>query len=167
MNRHCIASLALIVVASMNLGAKPADKSPAPMDALRALGGTWVATETAGGKMAGTCVFRVTAAGSAVVETMFPGSNHEMMNAYHMNGDTLMMTHYCAQGVQPRMKMVSNENGVMKFELIDVTNLPSPDAGHMAGLEIKIDGDTLTETWSYKKDGKLDVGAVIELKRKS
>ena len=48
---------------------------------------------------------RTTGGGSAVTETLFPGTAHEMMSVYHMDGDDLVLTHYCAGGNQPRMML--------------------------------------------------------------
>src|SRR5262245_42321959 len=49
--------------------------------------------------------YRVVGAGSAVVEEQFAGSPHEMVSVYHLDGDNLLMTHYCAAGNQPRLKL--------------------------------------------------------------
>ena len=48
--------------------------------------------------------YAVTAAGSAVVETVFPGTEHEMVTVYHADGSDLVLTHYCMEGNQPRMR---------------------------------------------------------------
>lgn len=50
-------------------------------------------------------IYRVTAAGSVVMETFFPGSPHEMISMYHLDGDKLIMTHYCAAQNQPHLKL--------------------------------------------------------------
>ena len=50
-------------------------------------------------------IYKLTGAGSALVETQFPGSDHEMVSVYHLDGDDLRMTHYCAAGNQPRVKL--------------------------------------------------------------
>ena len=50
-------------------------------------------------------VYKLTGAGSALVETQFPGTGHEMVSVYHLDGDDLRMTHYCAAGNQPRVKL--------------------------------------------------------------
>src|SRR2546423_1426005 len=131
-------------------------KAPvASLDKLKALTGTWVGQGT--GKMEGqkfTITFRPTSAGSAVLETMFPGTNHEMLNVYHGDGSTLMLTHYCAMGVQPRMRLASAEGNKLKFEFVDGINIKSRNDAHMDSLELTIDGDKLTESWSYFKDGE-------------
>ena len=40
--------------------------------------------------------FKLTGAGSALMETQFPGTPHEMVSVYHVDGKELRMTHYCA-----------------------------------------------------------------------
>ncbi len=139
------------------------EKAPSPLDPLKALEGTWEKTGPDGKPT--TIVFHNTAAGSVVVETMFPGSKFEMVNTYHMDGDNLMMTHYCAQGVQPRLKLVKHEGNAWTFEFQDCTNLKE-GASCMGGLELIIDGDKLTEKWSYRTDGKLGKAETFEFQRK-
>ncbi len=74
---------------------------------LKTLAGEWKVTETMGGHGAhgGKITYKVTAAGTTVMETFFPGSDHEMVSMYHLDGDDLRMTHYCAVGNQPRLKL--------------------------------------------------------------
>ena len=47
-------------------------------------------------------VYGVTAAGTAVMEALFPETDHEMLTVYHLEGNDLVLTHYCAMGNQPR-----------------------------------------------------------------
>ncbi len=102
-------------------------------------------------------VFEVSAAGTVVMETMFPGTDHEMINMYHVDGDDLMLTHYCAGGNQPRMKLdreTSADNN-LHFEYLDGTNLdPAVDTHiHRGQLQFLEKGD-LKSTWISHKDGK-------------
>src|SRR5947207_11511699 len=76
-------------------------KASAALDKIKALAGTWKTS----GKPAMSVVFKPTSGGSAVIETMFPGSGEEMINLYTASGDTIMLTHYCMLGNQPRMKL--------------------------------------------------------------
>ena len=76
--------------------------------------------------------------GTAVMEELhFPGMpSHDMVSVYAPAGEALMLTHYCAENNQPRMKALRydgspREAGVMKFEFVDVTNLASPDGGRV------------------------------------
>jgi hypothetical protein len=133
-------------------------------DSIKALEGTW--TKPGPDGKPADVVFKTTANGSVVVETMFPGSQHEMINTYHMDNDRLLVTHYCAQGVQPRMQLVSTDNGVLKFEFIDATNI-KPGEGHMGGLEISVNGEQMTEKWGFMKDGKVVGEQPFEFTKKS
>ena len=100
-----------------------------------------------------------------VMETMFPGSQHEMINTYHLDGDKLMATHYCAMGNQPRMKSSGGDANDIKFDFVDCTNQKTGE-GCMGGLELIIDGDKLTEKWSFRTDGKEGEAEVFEFHRK-
>jgi hypothetical protein len=164
-----VASLLLLSVALAPMAfARGGDecKAAESFDALRVLEGTWVSTEPGQDGKPYELVFKLTANGTALVETMFPGAKHEMVNTYHLDNDKLLVTHYCAQGVQPRMKLTSHEGNTLKFSFHDCTNL-KPGEGHMGGLELTIDGDRLVEKWTSLKDGKETSHMTFELKRKA
>ena len=101
-----------LVVLAFVIGAraeKPTDKAPAAthpgLERLKKLAGTWVAADPDGKPTDQVVsVIKVSAGGSAVVETLFPGQPHEMVSVYHLDGADLVMTHYCMLGNQPRMK---------------------------------------------------------------
>src|SRR5207237_10320126 len=75
-------------------------KSNARFDRLKKLAGDW----TTGGAEPATASFRVTAGGSAVVETLFAGTPHEMVTVYTADGDDVKLTHYCMLGNQPTLR---------------------------------------------------------------
>src|SRR6516165_1621351 len=83
--------------------AKPANAQR--LEALKGLAGDWVEVGK-DGKPTDRVVssIRVTSAGSAVLETLFPGTDHEMVTLYHLDGAELILTHYCMMGNQPRMR---------------------------------------------------------------
>ena len=79
-------------------------------------------------------MIKVTAAGSAVHETIFPGTGHEMVSMYHADGKDLIMTHYCALGNQPRMKLdpkSSVDKGEFRFKFAGGSNIDAM----LVGLE--------------------------------
>ena len=78
------------------------DQDQAMLGEIAKLVGPWEMSDEEGKKHL-TATFAVTAGGSAVREIMFPGDAHEMTNLYHMDGTSLVLTHYCAAGNQPRM----------------------------------------------------------------
>src|SRR6267142_369137 len=78
----------------------------AALERHKLLEGAWVAADKDGKPTEQVVsVFKVTAAGTTVHETIFPGTGHEMVSMYHPDGKDLIMTHYCALGNQPRMKL--------------------------------------------------------------
>src|SRR5882762_11523952 len=86
--------------------AVPARPASASLERLKTLAGEWVAAEDGDMAKKGDLVARyaVTASGTAVVETVFPGREHEMVTVYHDDGPDLVLTHYCMEGNQPRMR---------------------------------------------------------------
>jgi hypothetical protein len=83
----------------------PAPATNATLETMKGLVGTWLIAGSDGKPtdQIGS-VIRVTAGGSAVHETLFPGQAHEMVSVYTVDGPDLIMTHYCVLGNQPRMK---------------------------------------------------------------
>jgi hypothetical protein len=87
------------------------------------------------------------AAGSAVVHTYAQGTPGEMETVFHMDGDQLLLTHYCALQNAPVLKFVkSNKPGELKFEFLGGTNFdPKVDAHlHESTFQI-IDKDTIEQ----------------------
>jgi hypothetical protein len=87
-------------------GAKlPARPTNAGLEKMKKLAGTWLAADK-DGKATDQVVsiIKVTAGGSAVHETLFPGQPQEMVSIYTADGPDLILTHYCVLGNQPRMK---------------------------------------------------------------
>lgn len=163
-------TLALLSIFRGMAAAEPAADKPNPktdaLDAIRALAGTWtpVAPPEAG-KKSGSVVFRVVSGDSAVIETMFPGTDEEMINMYTLDGDSVMLTHYCAMGNQPHMRLTSSEKGVLKFEFVDGGNLKSRAEAHMDSVELTVNGDRLTEKWSSYRGDKVTGYHTFEFKR--
>jgi hypothetical protein len=93
------------------------------------------------------------AAGSAVVQTLFPGDSYEMVNVYHMDGDTLLFTHYCAAQNAPVMKFEpTGKPGEIKFVFNGGTNFdPKVDMHAHEGTFFVKDKDTVESkfiTWA-------------------
>src|SRR5215831_13606332 len=86
-------------------GKLPPAPTNAGLEKMKKLAGTWVAADKDGKPTDEVVsVIKVTAGGSAVQETLFPGQDKEMLSVYHLDGADLVMTHYCMLGNQPKMK---------------------------------------------------------------
>jgi hypothetical protein len=102
-------------------------------------------------------VFSLTGAGSALMETQFPGTGHEMVSIYHLDGDDLRMTHYCAVGNQPRVKLDRAHSTPDKliFVFDGGTNLDPEKDHHIHGLSITFLPDgKVSSAWEGYSDGK-------------
>src|SRR5262245_59268750 len=81
--------------------------APSAFEFLKTLAGDWERVGGGGhqhGSAARGTTFRITAAGSSVLETILPGDPSEMLSVYHMDGDELLLTHYCALHNAPILK---------------------------------------------------------------
>ena len=132
---------------------------------IKALAGDW---SLAGGDGSVAVTYRVTAAGSAVVETLFPGTPHEMMTVYTVDKGDLVLTHYCAEGNQPHMKATSGAGAdTIAFAYAGGGNMKSDHDGHMHEATFSfVDADHVKSTWQYYKDGKPGERKVIDIVRK-
>src|SRR5262249_46117977 len=106
--------------------------------------------------------------GSAVVETIAPGADHEMVTLIHPDGSDLILTHYCMLGNQPQMKASGVGAGnQVAFQFVRATNMKSDKDMHMHNVTYTfVDRDTLKSVWTHYSDGKASGDMTIELKRK-
>ena len=104
--------------------------------------------------------YELMSGGSALVETLMPKDEPTMVTVYHLDGDKLMMTHYCSAGNQPRMVAdISSDDNELNFEFVEVTNLKDDSDGHMIGLKIIFDDqDHFQQVWTWSKDDKQTPG---------
>jgi hypothetical protein len=103
-----------------------------------------------------TVVYSVTGGGSTVEEKLFPGTPHEMVTMYHLDGADLVLTHYCAGGNQPRMKLIpSTDAAELRFDFTGGTNIDPAKTSHMHGGRLFFRGpDRLDAEWANWDKGK-------------
>ena len=169
--------MAGLVVLSLAAGtrgegaAKAAPTNPG-LEKLKKLAGTWVEAD-ADGKPTDkvVSVIKVTAGGSAVTETLFPGQPMEMESVYHLDKGDLVMTHYCVLGNQPRHKAdpVSPANQI-KWIFTGGTNLDPAKDKHMHGGTLTIvDADHIEfagEAWENGKPSPEHCGTMKLVRKK-
>lgn len=150
---------AALLLASPSLAAEPKPTpARAQLEKLKGLAGTWKgkAGEKGSDKSFEAVVtFKVTGAGSAVVETIGPGTEHEMVTVYHLDGERLMLTHYCAAGNQPTMRAVkSGAADTIAFDFVRGSNMKPGDM-HMHSARLQLpDEDHLVGDWTSWQGGK-------------
>jgi hypothetical protein len=123
---------------------------------LKKLEGKWKGRSTKGWEE--VIAYRTIAQGSVVVENSFDAHpNETMMTMFHMDGDRLMLTHYCAARNQPRLVATdfADEGRTITFTFLDAGNLPSRNKGHMDKMVLRfLDDDHTTSKWTWYQDGK-------------
>jgi hypothetical protein len=145
-----VLALAVAVRADDKAGHKAAPKAQqARLEQLKKLAGTWVVADKDGKPTDQVAsVFKVTSAGSAVQETLFPGQPMEMVSVYYLDGPDLVMTHYCALGNQPRLKAdPSSPPNKIHFAFAGGTNLDPAKDMHMHEGTITFVDDDHIDTW--------------------
>lgn len=156
-------SIVLVLSALASLEHGPGDASEA-FTRLRRLEGSWrgsyawTGARAANGAM--TATYRVTGNGSALIEDLAIDEKPVMTSAYHLDKGDLRMTHYCAAGNQPRLKAGSIDlaKNVIRFDFVDITNLPAPDSPHVHGFMIRlVDADHIELEFTFQGKGKESV----------
>jgi hypothetical protein len=123
---------------------------------LKGLAGRWAGRSTKG--WTDTAEIVVIANGSVVEQRSFESHPGEQMRTlFAMDGERLVLTHYCVARRHPRLVASEIEDGgaTVTFTFLDGLNLPSRDLGHMDKLVLRFqDDDHYVARWSWYQDGR-------------
>jgi hypothetical protein len=157
-----VLSVVLISFSAVAFAQSDAQKS---FDKLKTLAGSWEATMDGKPLLVS---LRVTSMGNALTLEMTGGGRpDDPITMFHLDGDRLMLNHYCDAGNQPRMVgTISHDGKTITFNFLDASNLLSSQMGHMQHVVFNlIDSDHHTELWEFAMaDGK-QMGGLLDLKR--
>ena len=171
-------TLAAVVLGVSGVHAREAHSHdmPAPKPAsmefnqVKQLAGKWSGTSTHPGtpeKPEPVKVeFEVTAAGSAIEETLMADTPHEMIDMYTDENGKLAMTHYCALGNQPHMVLKQASPKSLSLEMGPTVGIDPTKDQHMHALALEFpDANHLTERWTSYHDGKAGETVLFQLTR--
>lgn len=121
---------------------------------LKGLAGEWRIKDQDGGKL----TYEIRSGGHTLVETFA-----DMVSVYHLDGESILMTHYCSANNQPRVRATEFASPLknLEFKFVDVSNL-KPGQHYINGVKFEfLDADHVRETWTA------DVGEpeVFEIER--
>ena len=122
---------------------------------LKAMAGKWKASSTKGWTEINT--YELAGKGSVVINRSFFENevNDGMMSTFYLDGDRLLLTHYCEAGNQPTLvaSAIDDAEHRVVFRFVSGTNFERRPA-HMHSVIFRfIDDDHYVSRWSfYSKD---------------
>lgn len=121
------------------------------LQTIKSLAGRWEGTtfREREGTSAAVVTYEVTAAGSAVVERLFPGTQREMTTVYHDDSTgRLVATHYCNAANQPKLRLMAADGERLHFVLSPDSDIKADIEGHAHELTLVVGADgSLTHDW--------------------
>ena len=171
-----VMSLSIVAFAQTEAQKSTAQKS---FDTLKTLAGTWTGPvkldppqQEMGPGTAMEISLRVTSRGNALVHEMKeagtpddPARFDHPLTMLYLDGDRLLLTHYCDAGNRPRMVARTSPDGkTVEFDFLDVAG--GTQYGHMHhAVFTVIDANHHTEDWTYMEPGDKPVHAHMDLQR--
>jgi hypothetical protein len=161
--------LSVVALAQTDAPKSDAQKS---FDSLKTLAGSWeghVKTVPPQPEVEGKAAhvsLRVTSMGNAMVHEMTgDGRPDDPITMLYLDGDRLLLTHYCDAGNRPRMTgKMSPDGKTVEFDFLDVSG--STQYGHMDhAVFTMIDASHHIEDWTYMTPGDKPVHAHFDLQR--
>ena len=136
---------------------KGGEESGVGFQTLEKMVGDWAMVGQDGKPMPGLALSsHYSAGGSAIVETIFPGADHEMTSVYYADGDHVLMTHYCALGNAPHMSLEFGEDENTWIFTCDGhgTNFDESEMHMHRGEVTWLGKDRFKSSWVTHTDGK-------------
>lgn len=179
-------SLTLLSIFTVAFAQHDVQKSGGPksdaqksFDQLKTLAGLWQASVTTDPPMKGMgngekteVSLRVTSRGNALVHEMGelkskddPTKYDHPVTMFYLDGDQLILLHYCDAGNRPRMAArVSPDGKTVEFDFLDVAG--NTQYGHMQHAVFTfIDANHHTEDWTFQMKGDKLMHAHMDLQR--
>jgi hypothetical protein len=153
----------------------PKSQAQKSFEKLKALAGTWEGPVTVqppvpemqNGKPMQVSL-RVTSMGHLLMHEMkSEGRPDDPITTMYLDGDKLLLTHYCDAGNRPRMVAKTSPDGkTVEFDFVDITG--NLQHGHMQhAVFTAIDENHHTEDWTFMLPGNKPIQAHFDLRRVS
>jgi hypothetical protein len=125
------------------------DAGPAWERLTKQLPGKWRAKTPRGSTV--DVSYALVSNGSALVETYGVGDpSHETVTVFYRDHGDLWLTHYCAQGNEPRLRAVTATPDDVVLSFVDATNV-SPDQGVMIERRLHLSASAFDLTETYRQ----------------
>jgi hypothetical protein len=111
------------------------------------LPGSWSMPSSKGGTF--VVSYKLVSGGSVLVEEWGPGTPSETETVFHPDHADLLLTHYCAQGNQPRLRVAEVTGDAVMFRFVDVTNR-GPDQSMLVERTLRFADGAFDDTEVYE-----------------
>lgn len=136
---------------------------------IKGLAGRWEGTtfREREGTSPAVVTYAVTSGGSAVVETLFPGTTREMTTVYHDDSSgRLIAQHYCNAANQPRLRLSESGSDRLSFVLAPDADIKADLEGHAHALTLTFAADgSIAHDWVNHYLGQPSAERAIQLKK--
>ena len=166
-------SAAFVLIAAVGFAADVAQSDAQKSFAqLKTLAGSWeghITTVPQAPEIDGKLMqvsLRVTSMGNALMhEATGAGRPDDPITMLYLDGDRLLLTHYCDAGNRPRMTgKMSPDGKTVEFDFLDVAG--STQYGHMHHAVFTfVDANHHFEDWTYMEPGDKPMHAHFDLQR--
>jgi hypothetical protein len=171
--------ITLIMLTAATLAQTPAPTAAQKsFDQLKTLAGSWTGAVTVNPPTDemkdahADITLRVTSRGNAIVHEMRgtgtpddPAKYDHPVTMFYLDGDRLLLTHYCDAGNRPRMTAKASPDGkIVEFDFLDVAG--NLNYGHMQhAVFTVVDANHHTEDWTFMMPGDKPMHAHMDLQR--
>jgi hypothetical protein len=145
LSRSLVLAAALLVACGAAPHGPRALEDADAFERLSAIAGAWQSTSDAGTV---TADYALVSRGSALVETWVTASGARTLTVYHPDHATVLLTHYCAQGNQARLRLTEASATRFRFEREGATNV-LPEQSILTVLVLSLDDGALVRTETY------------------
>lgn len=159
-----IVATALPVSATAQGTASPAAQA---FERIKTIAGRWTFRDSVEGAstrpavVAGIVSYTLVSNGTTIQETV-SGPDHDVANMISMirvDGDRLVLDHYCSSGTQPRLVSTGLEDNRIRFVFESGTGLASLATGHIHAATFTFLPDGGFESrWTWQEPGNTHVG---------
>lgn len=129
---------------------------------LKSLAGSWEANVMG---MSVQATIRVTSRGNAILHEATSSSRpDDPITMIYVDGDRLLLTHYCDSGNRPRMEgKISADGNSVEFNLVDITgNTQRGFMNHVAFTIVDANHHSEESTWTLPGNKPMTVQAVFQ-----
>jgi hypothetical protein len=133
---------------------------------MKSLVGTWEGRE---GDQPVSVTYTLVSNGTSLMESLNGAHDTNMVTMYAPDGDSIVATHYCAMGNQPRMRAaapVDSAAGKVDFQFVDATNVKGGETVMRRLVVTFQDADHFQQAWTARANGKDQTSDFVYTRKK-